>query len=205
MKFSLLSNDLRTMLLGGGVGLLVLWVYSAYIVGPMVREVGKLGTSVREARTQLAALEQATANETAIRESHRQLDETVVSLRRLLPPEQELPSVIEFLSDLARQTQVKIQSVFPQRPVAEQASAQEKGNTKTPATPVVYKEIPIQIDAQATYHQLGTLLSLVESGERPMDISTLHIAGNPKEPRFHNISMVVLAYFAVTQGATSVK
>jgi len=193
------------MLLGGGVALLVLWVYSAYIVGPMVGEVGRLGTSVREARVQLAALEQATANESALRESHRQLDETVVSLRRLLPPEEELPSVIEFFSDLARQTQVKIQSIFPQRPIAEQASAQEKGNTKTPATPVVYKEIPIQIDAQATYHQLGTLLSLVESGERPMDISTLRIAGNPKEPRWHIINMVILTYFAVKEGAAGAK
>lgn len=193
MKLNVAKQDLRTLGLVGGFGLMFLWVYVGYIVGPLFREAGTLGNKVRSEREELKMLRAATANEAAIREQHRQLDETVVSLRSMMPPEEELPSVIELLSDLATQTQVKIQTIFPQRPLVETGGTQDA----QAAEPVVYTEIPIHIDAQAAYHQLGTFLSLVESGAKPMQLSSLRISGNPKDPRWHNVSMVILAYFAV--------
>ncbi len=196
MKLNLSKSDLRTFLMVGLFAVLLLWGYVAYAVGPMFRRVIELSRTVRTEREQLASLRLATANEAALREQHRQLDETVISLRKLMPPEEDLPSVIEFISDLASQTQVKIQTIFPQRPLGDLGKKSED-KTQNQAEPVVYKEIPIQIDAQASYHQLGTFLSLMESGAKPMQISTLRISSNPKEPRWHTINMVVLAYFSV--------
>jgi Tfp pilus assembly protein PilO len=156
---------------------------------------------VRSSKDQLAALQQAAANEPTLREQHRRLQDAVVALNRVLPSEAELPTIIEFLSGLASQTQVKIQTIFPQRPLdplgdlgpGEEAAAEA----------MVYKEIPLQIDAQASFHQLGTFLALVESSDKPMQVSTLRISGNPKEPRWHNVNLAILTYFAVRDGGTS--
>ena len=192
MKLALSSREQRTLLAGGGLALIVLWVYGAYILGPLMRESSSLGQQVQQARDRLATLEAATANEDALRKQHEQLTQTVASLRSLLPSEEELPSLIETLSDLASQTQVKIQTIFPQRPL------QGTGAETTTLAPVVYKEIPIQIDALSGYHQLGAFLGLVESGGKPIRIASLRIAANPREAKRHNVKLLLRSYFATT-------
>ena len=103
MKLNLSSPEQRASLLAGFVGVVILWIYGVYLVGPLLRAAGDLKDKVQAAREQLKTLEAATSNEAALREQHRQLNETVVSLRRMLPPEEEIPAVIEHLSDLASQ------------------------------------------------------------------------------------------------------
>jgi Tfp pilus assembly protein PilO len=200
MKLALSSRELRTVLIGGALGLVVLYVYVAMILTPLWRTTGSLGERVRSAKAELAALQQAVANEPALRQQHHRLQEAVVALNRTLPSETELPAVIEFLSGLASQTQVKIQTIFPQRSLDPLGKTGPAGQAAAEAT--VYEEIPIQIDAQASYHQLGTFLALVESSDKPMQVSSLRISSNPKEPRWHNVSLSILAYFAVRDGGT---
>jgi len=199
MKLGLSTRELRTILIGGLLGIVVLSVYVTMILKPLWREAASLGQQVRSARQQLAGLRQAVGNEPSLREQHQRLQNTVGSLRNILPSEEELPAVIEFLSGLASQTQVKIQTIFPQRPLDALGQLMDG---KTPASPeaTVYKEIPIQIDAQASFHQLGTFLALVESSDKPMEVATLRIASNPKDPRWHNVNLSILAYFAVHDG-----
>jgi Tfp pilus assembly protein PilO len=177
-------------------------MYVTMILQPLWREAASLGQRGRSSREQLAAVRQSTEKEATLREQHRRLQETVLALRGDLPSEEELPVVIEFLSGLASQTQVKIQTIFPQRPLDPMAGL-GGGDAKTPAELMVYKEIPIQIDAQANFHQLGTFLALVEASDKPMQVSTLRISGNPKEPRWHNVNLSILSYFAVRAGGTS--
>ena len=200
MRLGLSPRELRTVLLGGVIGIAVLYMYVAMILAPLWRQASSLGERVSSARAQLAALRQATTNEAAIQEQHHSLQGAVVSLRGQLPSEDELPAVIEFLSGLASQTQVKIQTIFPQRPLNHQPDDRLlAAQGKTAAELMVYKEIPIQIDAQANYHQLGTFLSLVEASKKPMQVTTLRVSSNPKEPRWHNVNLSLLTYFAVRE------
>lgn len=200
MKLGFSARELKTILIGGVLGIVVLYVYVTMILTPLWRGVSSLGEQVRSSNVQLAALQHAAANEPTLREQYRRFQDAVVALNRVLPSEAELPAVIEFLSGLASQTQVKIQTIFPQRPLD---SLGGLGEGKAAAETAVYQEIPIQIDAQASYHQLGTFLALVESSDKPMQISTLRISGNPKEPRWHHITLAILAYFAVRDGNIS--
>ena len=195
MKLNLTVREQRTLaivvVLGGGI----LWMYVTFIVGPLMREAGELGRQVRAAREQLKLLQTATANEIALRTQHEQLQETVASLRQLLPAEEELPQVIELLSALAGQSQVKIQTIFPQRPLTEEAEAPQ--TQATPAAPLVYKDVLIQIDALAGFHQLGMFLSLVETGDKPMQVSSLKISSDPKDRRLQ-VKLLVQSYFATS-------
>ena len=203
MKLKLSPREQRTLLSVVGLGLVILWVYVAAIVRPLMQGVGQLTQQVREAREQLKLLEVSTANEDALREQHRQLEETVLTLRKLLPSEEELPAVIELVSDMASQAQVKIQTIFPQRPVGEDAGGKkdkDENRDAGPKQPEVYKDVLIQIDALAGFHQFGTFLSLVEQGDKPMQIANLRLIQDPKETKRLRIKMLLRSYFAPSEG-----
>lgn len=198
------KRELQVMVLIGLLGVGILYVYFLYIFSPLSRAAATVGREVRAAQEKLRTLEAVTANETALKEQYRQVDDTVRSLRKAMPIEAELPSVMEFLSSLASKTSVKIQTIFPQRPSGPsslQMLQQAKDGKKDEQT--VYKEIPIQIEALAGYHELGTFLSLVETGERPMQVANLRISSNPKEPRRHQINLVIRSYFATGDDTAS--
>ena len=196
MKLRFSVREQRTLLIVVVLAVSTVWMYLAFIARPLMRESNELTKRVTIARDQLKALEIATANEAALKEQHRQLQETVKSLRSLLPAEEELPRVIELLSDLASQSQVKIQTIFPQR---QAETLEEPNNPKSESKePLVYKEVLIQIDALAGYHELGTFLSLVESGEKPMQVSSLRISSDLKESKRLHIKLLIQSYFATS-------
>src|SRR3990167_4792590 len=96
-KITLNKQEQQTLALAGLIGIVVLYVYAAYIVGPLWGKLGKLGQDVKAARMQVQGLEQVAVNEAAIRQQHTELNEIVASLRNVLPGEEELPQIIEFL------------------------------------------------------------------------------------------------------------
>lgn len=174
-----------------------LYIYFALIVRPLWTKAMDLGRRVRASREELRALQAATANEAVIRDQYQSLQSSVGSIRSFLPPEKDLPAVIEALSNIARQTNVKIQTIFPQRNAADAQFAPAGTQNKAAAIPepVVYRQIPIQVDAQSGYHQLGVFLSLVEAEHSPMELRSLRVAADPREPKRHTIRMIIEAYF----------
>lgn len=198
MKLRLSAREQRTLPLVGLLAVLIAWVYFALIVGPLMREGRRLGEQMRAARDQVLALELSTMNEAVLREQHRQVQETVASLRSLLPAEAELPRVIELLSDLAGRSQVKIQTIFPQRS-AEEPGALKAPSAKANSVPAVYRDVLIQVDALAGYHQLGTFLNLVELADKPMQVASLLIEPEPREFKRFRIKLVIQSYFATSE------
>lgn len=182
------------VVLMGGV---ILWVYGNYVIIPLNRAAADLGRQVQTAREELKSLQATTANEASLRTQYQEASKAVSSLRGDLPNEAELPSVIESLSGLATQTQVKIQTIFPFRGGERLDLPPSVLNGRSPAESRVFKETLIQIDALAGFHQLGSFLSLVESGKNPMRISTLRISQNPKETKRQIVKMLIKAYFTV--------
>ena len=198
MKMGMSTRELRHLLLLGLSAVVILWAYGALLLGPLRRDAAELGRQIRNAREEVKTLEAATANEASLHQQYQLVDQSVFSLRRFLPGEEELASSIELLSDLANQAQVKIQTIFPQRSLDADEVANALNGKAASAESLVYKQVLIQIDAAAGYHQLGTFLGLVEAQERPMRISSLRISGNAKEPKRHYVKLLLEAYFAVS-------
>ena len=177
------------------LAVLILWAYYAAALKPLFGSMSRLGQEIRTKSTQLRHIEQAAAQEPQLREEHTRLSSQTQAFQTSLPAEGGLPSTIERLSDLASQTGLKIRTIFPQRTLETLGSGTDpKAEAAKP--PELYKEIPIQIDALAGYHQLGSFLSRVESGPHPMKLKSLRISGDDKEPRRHNMKMILIAYFA---------
>jgi len=197
-----LKRDQRILLTIILVVVMSLWAYSTVIFRPLSQQLHRVGQDVRTASLKLQLMEQVVAQEPQLRQELSQLTDTLQALRTMLPSEEELPSVIGLLSDLASQTGVKIQTIFPQRSLegSGAASGSQAAATKPPE---LYKEIPVQIDALAGFHQLGVFLSRVESGTQPMQLKSLRISGNPKEPRRHSVKLVLLVYFSSPEAAAT--
>ncbi len=196
MKSLTLTREQRVTLLVGGLAVLIVWVYVVYVVGPLKSQASELGRQVQVARQRLKVLEGAVANEVSLRKQYEQWDEKVKSVRNLLPAQEELADVIQLLSGFAAKTQVKVETIFPTSPAeGDEEGSGPKGN-KAKTGLVVYKDVLIQVEGSAGYHQLGSFLSLVESSEKPMRLSSLRIAANPQDPIRHHLKMLVRAYFA---------
>jgi len=198
MKLS--PREQRVILMVTMLGGVILWVYVRYILAPLTREAADVDRQTQAARQQLKALQVTTANETMLQEQSRQLDQSVITLRRLLPSEQELSSVIERLSGFASAAGVRIVTISP-RPTEDQRPNEAK--QPADASPY-YKAIPIHIDAEAGYHQLGDFLNLMESERAPLRVFSLKISGNANEVRRHRIKLVIRAYFATGNAPSSV-
>ena len=197
MKSTLTQREQKLLAAGAVLLLLVGWTYVNYIVGPLMRESSALGQDLSRTRDELKLLQLATANEAALRQQHEQLDKSVAVLQELLPSEKEIPAVIELLSDLASQADVKIQSIFPQRPAADKNKETAATLTTIPAAPVVYKDVVIQIEATSGFHQLGSFLSLIESQTTPMQVVSLKITTDPKFLRMQRVKLLIRSYFAL--------
>jgi Tfp pilus assembly protein PilO len=201
-KVNLASREQRLVLLVILCALIVVWAY-ATLLSAMARRTGALHREVKASHERIRLLGAIVANEAALQAQHQQVEQSVAEQRKLLPHEAELPAVISLLTDLASQSQVKIQTIFPQR--ASLAQTLSAGGSASPAeeTGKYYRETLIQIDALAGFHQLGTFLSLVESANKPMQLVSLRITSNPKESKRHQVKMLIRAYFATGNGKPS--
>ena len=197
LKAGLGGRGQRQLILIILLGLIGAWTYANLVLLPQVRQLSSLGQQIRTDRQELRTLQQIVANEQRIREQHEQLARTVTSLRSLLPSERELPTVIEHLSMLAVRARLKIETISPQLDPMERAGAGSKD--KPGGDQLIYRTIPIQIDARAGYHEIGTFLSLVETGSVPIEVAILKIVENPEDSRHHQMMLVLNAFFAVVQ------
>ena len=171
------------------LAVLFVWGYYEYILDPLWRRGSEVRTQVRAATQQLRDIEQALIQEPQLHQQRRQLEDRTARLRTTILTEDELPTMIEQLTDLAGQTGVKIQVISSQRALPVPLSS--------------YQEIPIQIEAFAGFHQLGAFLSRVELGTQPMQVRTLRISENPKLLRRHLVKLTLVAYAPTEAGGGS--
>ena len=103
-----------------------------------------------------------------------------------LPEEEEFPAVLENLSNMARNSGMKITKIMPRkdspRPFEEAVESP------------IYRQQAILIDAQCGYHQLGTFIAELESAERFMKISDIKITRGKTNPKRHNVQLVVKTF-----------
>ena len=102
---------------------------------------------------------------------------------RMLPAGQEIPKLLEDLSDMAKKSNVKIIGITPLQ-VKQQSQDSE----------AIYQEIPILISARSGYHELGKFLSDLENADRFMKVADIKIKENSTTPKRHDVELLVLTY-----------
>ena len=116
-------------------------------------------TRLADLQKEIRALE-ATANR--LPEFQREvqaLEARLETLKRILPPEKEMPDLMRRIQYLAAQSSLQIRKFNP-APVV---------------TKDFYQEVPVTIDVEGTYHNMGAFLDRVSRMSRLVNMSDLKI------------------------------
>lgn len=200
MAAVLSKRDQRIMLVLLAALAALICFYYVYLFRPFFNRVTELERAIKTENLKLQHIDQLLTQEPQFQKEYEQLYGSIQLLRASMPSEQELASVIERLSGMATQAGVKIQTIFPQRSLESLKVVAGLDQKQADPRTKLYKEIPIQIDARAGFHQLGMFLNRVERGRQPMSLKTLRITSNPKEARRHAVEIVLIGYFSVNDG-----
>ncbi|GEM_PF-2424325 len=99
------------------------------------------------------------------------------------PPEEQLPELLETISQMAKAAQVQLISVKPQGDFS-----------KLIPGPSGYLELPIQVEASAGYHQIGLFLDTLEHSDSFVRLQEMKIQADPKDIWHPQVTLILRAY-----------
>jgi len=137
----------------------------------------KQEAKLAELQKQIRALE-ATANK--LPEFQREvqaLEARLETLKRILPPEKEMPDLMRRIQYLAAQSSLNITKFNPA------AVAQKE----------FFQEVPVTLDLQGTYHNLGAFLDRVSRMSRLVNVGNVKIKAQAKPTINNTIAATAVA------------
>jgi type IV pilus assembly protein PilO len=144
-------------------------------------------TELAELQKQIRALE-ATANKLAdFQREVQMLEAKLEGLKRSLPPEKEMPDLMRRLQYLAAQSSLAVMRFSPATPVQKE----------------FYQEIPIAIDLEGTYHNMGAFLDRISRIPRIVNLGNLKITARSQPTVNNTVSVSATATTYVYKDASA--
>ncbi|MDD5437294.1 MAG: type 4a pilus biogenesis protein PilO [Candidatus Omnitrophica bacterium] len=176
-----LKNTRQVILIAVAAGAAVLFIYVKFLLIPQIQNGAGQFEKARRLRAEVAATERDVASIEGLKKQMMQYHTKIESYERMLPVEQEIPKLLEDLSNMAKRSGVKIVGITPLQSDEE-------------AREGIYQEIPILINAKSGYHELGKFLSELENASRFMKVVDIAIKENRAAPKRHEIEVLVATY-----------
>lgn len=184
------SKQAQMIILAALVALLAIVLYFYFVFFPQVGRVMKLIGKTGKVRAELISARNAISDTAKLKKRLEDYSAKVESYEKKLPAEQEIPSLLENLSTMAKESNIKIVGIAPAMP-----HTREDGGAKDQA----YQEMPILISAKSGYHELGFFLSKLENSDRFMKVADIDIRANKSSPRKHDVELLVLTYILLPE------
>ena len=177
------KNKTQVIALIGAVVLITAVVYLNFILKPQVTGVAREIIKKNKLTRELKDAEGDVGRIGSLRKDIESHNKKIERYEKMLPAEQEIPTLLENLSDMARASNVKIVGITP--------SITKSENTQSNKT---YEEIPILISAKSGYHELGNFLAKLENSDRFMKVVDIKIRSSAATPKRHDVDLLVLTY-----------
>jgi type IV pilus assembly protein PilO len=113
------------------------------------------------------------------------LEARLETLKRILPPEKEMPDLMRRVQYLAAQSSLQIR----------------KFNPAAPAQKEFYQEVPIALDLEGTYHNLGAFMDRISRMSRLVNMGNVKIKAQTKPTINNTIAASAVATTYVYQDA----
>ncbi len=153
------------------------WVILKPVIASFNRNTPELNRLKKEAKM----YKDDRKNERIIKKDWQSVKEKLDGMEKSFISTDEIPVLLENLSKLASESQVRIMSLKP-------LETERKDKTGP------YKRTPIKIEASATTHAFGTFLSKLETGTAFYRVTNLKITGNSTGGATHNMDLELEAY-----------
>lgn len=177
------KKQLQTVILITLVSLIVFLAYLYLLLMPQISRV--IETCGRLVKTKSALAD--TGGEAAkISELKREIgmrQDKMTRYEKMFPPDQPISGLLENLSTMARNSNVKITAITPE--TARAPSAQKDK---------VYQTISIRINAKSGYHELGNFLARLEGSDKFMKVGDIDIRAAAGSPKKHDVELLIFTY-----------
>jgi type IV pilus assembly protein PilO len=166
-----------------------LYIYFVFV--PQVKRVFTLNSSIPKVRSELKSSRVIITDYEKLKNKLKEQAQKVESYEKKLPAKQEIPALLESLSNMAKDSGTKIIGIVP-------AMSYFKDD-KSAGDSQIYKEIPILITAKSGYHELGRFLSSLENSDRFMKVVDISIQANKEDVKRHDVELMVCTYTLLTE------
>lgn len=157
-----------------------------FLLRPQVIILGRLGSKISALSKDLKSAKNDIASRKDLENSLALLKTKVKDFGSTVSLEEELPSVMEWISRTANKTFVKITQIKPLKEEKKAILKAEGGG--------IYYQISILIDAQCGYHSLGKFLNELESSAVIMKVIGLEVTSNPSDSMRHLARLTLQTY-----------
>jgi len=184
IKFSEKSKNeqQKIMILAILLSLVICIAYIGLFLKPQAAGLSRSMGQIKKVKADLKAAKANIAMVDSFKKSITAYDEKVGRYEKTLPTEQGIPRLLEDLSNMARDSNMRIVGIVPV------AKEDKRQRVQT------YQEIPIMISAKSGYHELGRFLAGLENSDRFMKVADMQIKSNRGAPKKHDVELLVSTY-----------
>lgn len=192
LPIDLKKDETKTKILIIVVSAFLLVMYFNFFLMPQITRLtgvlSGMGTTSRDlriAQADISKIDEFKANIEAYKEK-------VEYYEKRLPAEQEMPSILADLSNMAKSSNIKILSItpIPVNPPLKEAPIPKAR---------IYQERPILINAKSGYHELGQFLSNLENADRFMKVVDIDVKANKVTPKKHDVELIVSTFILLSE------
>lgn len=179
--FNNLNEQARYSILGCVV-VLVLLLDVFLLVLPQCGSISDINDQIKTLSTDTA---QVVTDKQRIDQLKKSLEQTRLTLEAMnikIRPLQEVPAILETISRIANEYDVKIDKLVPQKQEQESLTKSEDGH---------YYALPIVIQARCGYHMFGRFLNKLENEDLYFSLKDLLVQDDEKNPRIHLFSLTI--------------
>ena len=178
-----LTPERRKQLLAAILAFLALSLGLSFILIPQMGGFFQRLAERRSLNQKVIRLRQDLKQLASLEEKHERLLQQVQIPTVSVPPEEQLPDLMENIAKAARSSQVRLLTLRPKEDIG-----------KIPVGHSGYLEMPLELTASAGYHAIGRFLDLVEGSQDLLKLQSLEIRESPENLWEHQIRMVLTAY-----------
>jgi len=165
-------------------------VFAPQVAGvfKLTGDTGNMRSDLKSARTVIKGFEKLNTD-------LKERGQKVESYEKQLPAEQEIPALLENLSNMAKESDIKIVGIVPAMPKVKDDKSVDKNQ--------IYREIPILITAKSGYHELGQFLNKLENADRFMKVVDIDIRASASTPNKHDVELMICTYILLPENNPS--
>lgn len=195
-NFDFKSVDLKdprtqTLLLTVLVTLIAAALYLYFVFVPQAVRVFGLTVSTGKMRSELESARILIKDFKRLASDLKKQGLKVELYEKKLPAEQEIPALLENLSNMAKGSDIKIVGIAPAMSYFKDDRSVGKSR--------IYREIPILITAKSGYHEFGSFLNNLENADRFMKVADIGIKANKTSPKKHDVELMVCTYVLLAE------
>ena len=190
-NIDLKNTRTQVMLLTAFAALIAAALYLYFVFVPQVIRVFGLTAGTGKIRSELKSARAVIKDFERLNNELEEQSQKVESYEKKLPAEQEIPALLENLSNMAKDSGIKIVGIAPAMSYLKDDKSAGKSQ--------IYREIPILITAKSGYHELGRFLGNLENVDRFMKVVDINIKSNKMSPKKHDVELMVCTYILLPE------